>query len=254
LPKASVITPLYNGAAHIVHCIESVAAQTMTDLEHIVIDNNSTDDGPSIVRDLQDKYPHITLISETAPGPGPARNAGIRHASGRYIAFLDADDAWKPAKLSDQISAMQETGACFSWTTYDVIKDGAFARIQGTPSQARYADLLAKRVTIGCLTAVYDAELLGKMFMNDLPMRQDYCLWLDILSEAEARSLPVLGLPRSLAVYNVHDAGLTADKRKAARMQWRAYRDHVGLSRVQTARNFASYALRGVLARLKPSA
>lgn len=250
MTTVSVITPLFNGSAHIEDCISSVADQNFSDLEHIVIDNNSTDDGPDRVRELQKAHPHLRLMSETTKGAGPARNAGIRAAKGRYIAFLDADDRWKSDKLAVQISAMQEADAAFSWTGYDVIKDGEFARVQSAPASVSYQDLLSKRATIGCLTVIYDAEKIGKRFMNDMPMRQDFCLWLDILSDCEKEGWRCLGLPESLALYQVHAGGMTADKRKAARMQWRAYRRHVGLSRFRTAELFTSYAFHALAARL----
>lgn len=251
MPIVSVITPLYNGAAYIEDCIASVAAQEFTDLEHIVIDNNSTDDGPDRVRKLQEIYPHLKLLAETTKGAGPARNAGIRAAKGRYIAFLDADDRWKKDKLRLQISSMQEADAVFSWSGYDVIKDGAFSRTQIARPSIGYEDLLAKRAVIGCLTAVYDAEKIGKRYMNDLPMRQDFCLWLDILSDCEKEGWRCLGIPEPLALYHVHAGGMTSDKRKAARMQWKAYREHVGLSRIRAAWLFFSYAVHALRDRIK---
>lgn len=250
MPEASVITPLYNGADRIADCIESVARQSLADLEHIVIDNNSTDDGPERVRDLQKTHPRLQLLSESEIGPGPARNAGIRAATSRYIAFLDADDRWKPQKLEIQIDAMRRTGAVLSWTSYDVMKNGTFSRIQAARQSVSHDDILTKRATIGCLTAVYDSHVLGKLYMNSLPMRQDMCLWLDILKMAETQKLACIGVPVSLAVYNVHSNSLTADKKKAARMQWAAYRQHVGLSRLQASRIFAGYAVRAIRDRI----
>lgn len=251
MPSVSVITPLYNGADHIEACIASVAAQSFTDLEHIVIDNNSTDDGPERVAALCRIHPHLRLIYESQKGAGPARNAGIHAAQGRYIAFLDADDSWKPEKLERQIAAMKASGAVFSWTAYDIYKDDSFVRMQQAAETLTYDDLLAKRSTIGCLTAIYDSEILGKVFMNDLPMRQDFCLWLDILAAAERDHHAVIGLRQPLADYHVHANGLTSNKLKAARGQWTAYRSHVGLSRTRTLKLFASYVFHALAVRIR---
>ena len=249
MPKVSVITPLYNGEDHIEACIDSVDNQTDRDLEHIIVNNNSTDNGPAIVRRLQETRPWIIFIDEPEKGAGPARNAAISIAQGRYVAFLDADDAWKPEKVEQQIGEMEKIGAGFSWTAYDIFKDGTFIRIQDALPRMSYDTLLSKRATIGCLTAIYDTHAFGKRYMNSLPMRQDFCLWLDLLKIAEAENIPCCGLNRSLAIYNAHSKGMTSDKKKAALMQWKAYRTHVGLSRFQSAMKFVSYAFHAIKVR-----
>ena len=250
MPDVSIVTPLYQAEATIADTLASVAAQTFSDYEHLVIDNGSTDGGPGIVRAAAHEDPRIHLLSQTATqGPGPTRNAGIAAARGRFIAFLDADDLWTPDKLDRQIGAMTDSGAAFSWTAYRVLKDGTPSRIQDVRTHMTAADLLWKRGVIGCLTAVYDTQTLGTHFMNALPMRQDFCLWYDLLQACAERDLPVLGLREPLALYRVHGSSLTADKRKAARLQWQAYRGHVGLGRLHTAALFGAYAARALAVR-----
>ena len=253
MPKVSIVTPLYNGERHIKTTLDSVARQTLTDFEHLVIDNGSTDHGPEIVRAAAAGDPRIRLLTNPdKPGAGPTRNVGIEAATGDIITFLDADDSWHPDKLAHQVAFMEENNLAFSWTSYSSHDDdGNPLRDIHADRHASYDDLLCKRTAIGCLTAAFDTRFIGKQFMNDLPMRQDFCLWLDILKKAEDEKISVGGLDEVLAYYRVHNGGMTSNKFRAAKMQWRAYREHVKLGRLATTRCFLSYAIRGVTQRLK---
>lgn len=93
----SVIIPLYNKELHIGRALKSVLNQTFANYEIIVVDDGSTDQGASLVRNFKD--PRIQLISQINMGVSAARNRGIETASGKLIAFLDADDEWCPLFL-----------------------------------------------------------------------------------------------------------------------------------------------------------
>ncbi|WP_282776961.1 glycosyltransferase family 2 protein [Phaeodactylibacter xiamenensis] len=91
--SVTVVIPLYNGSALIERCLDSVFEQQVANLEVIVVDDGSTDDSVAIVKN----YPKpIILLQQQNQGPAAARNKGIEHATGKYIAFLDADDYWLP--------------------------------------------------------------------------------------------------------------------------------------------------------------
>lgn len=90
----TVVIPLYNKERHISRAIASVLNQTHRDLELIVVDDGSTDRGVSKVEMIKD--PRIRIIKQENSGVSAARNRGITEASSEFIAFLDADDAWKP--------------------------------------------------------------------------------------------------------------------------------------------------------------
>lgn len=251
MPLISVITPLYNGEKFIEANIASVKSQTRGDYEHIIIDNASIDRGPDLVTRAAHSDPRIKLLSNPdIPGAGPTRNKGISAANGKYIAFLDCDDMWRPEKLEKQISYMEREDLVFSWTSYEVSTlEGDPKRIQEIDQNITYNDLLAKRTVVGCLTAIYDAERLGKMFMNDLAMRQDFCLFLDIIKKADDLGLRYAGLDEVLADYR--EGGMTSNKLGAARAQWYAYRKHFKFSRISAAKLFAQYASYALATRLK---
>jgi glycosyltransferase involved in cell wall biosynthesis len=97
----SVIIPVYNTGPYIAETLDSLLNQTYPSREIIVVDDGSTDDTP---RRLEAYRPWVTVIRQHNAGPGAARNAGLRMASGEYIAFLDHDDLWLPEKLEIQVS------------------------------------------------------------------------------------------------------------------------------------------------------
>ncbi len=97
----SVIIPLYNKDRFIGETISHALAQTYSAFEIIVVDDGSTDDGLTIIRSFMD--PRIIIITQTNQGVAAARNKGIQHASGQYIAFLDADDLWESKYLEHML-------------------------------------------------------------------------------------------------------------------------------------------------------
>lgn len=103
LPVVSVIMPAYNVEKFIQQSIDSVMAQTFTSWELIVIDDGSTDNTVAVVKSNQDKNANIFLIQQKNKKQGAARNAGLKIARGKFIAFLDSDDMWMPNKLEVQL-------------------------------------------------------------------------------------------------------------------------------------------------------
>lgn len=107
-PRVSVVIPAFRAAALLPRAIASVAAQTMRDLEVLVIDDASGDGTAEAAEGLLRAHglPHAVLRLETNGGPAVARNAGVAQARGDYVAFLDADDAWLPDKLARQVALL----------------------------------------------------------------------------------------------------------------------------------------------------
>jgi glycosyltransferase involved in cell wall biosynthesis len=103
--KISIITPIYNGALLIERCLDSVFTQYGNfNLDVIVIDDGSTDNSLEIVQ----QYPKpITILQQHNQGPAAARNVGIGAATGKYLAFLDADDYWEPGFLEQTVAFLE---------------------------------------------------------------------------------------------------------------------------------------------------
>jgi hypothetical protein len=102
-PRVSVIIPTFNRASYLPEALQSLFGQTYTDYEVIVVDDGSTDD----TADVLARYPdRITYIQTPHAGRSAARNIGLDHACGEYVAFLDSDDTFLPAKLASQVAFM----------------------------------------------------------------------------------------------------------------------------------------------------
>jgi glycosyltransferase involved in cell wall biosynthesis len=122
-PLTSVVIPTYNRAQATIAAVESVLTQTYRPLEILVVDDGSTDESADIiaqfVRTRSGGDADIVFFRQHNQGPSGARNAGIARARGEYIAFLDSDDRWAPAKLDLQMNVLcrfSECGACFTDT------------------------------------------------------------------------------------------------------------------------------------------
>lgn len=243
-PVVSVVIPVFNAGETLAATVASVQAQTLEDWEALLIDDGSRDDSAAIMARLAATDPRIRCLATAGQqGAGPARNAGIAAAHGRFIAFLDADDQWHPEKLRLQLAAMAATGIPFSCTAYlrvNAAKDSR--RVVGVPARARRADLL-KTNTVACSTAIYDRAHFGPRAMPDLRRRQDFALWLDLLRDTPV----VLGLPLVLMTYREDAGSLSAPKGRAAVDTWTMYRQIPGLSRAGALWYFGHYALRGLL-------
>ncbi len=119
MPIISVIIPAYNAEHTITQTINSVQNQTFIDWELIIINDGSTDGTHQLVNQISDS--RIKIFSYPNGGLSIARNRGINHATGEFIAFLDADDLWTEDKLELQLEALQknpETGVAYSWTYF----------------------------------------------------------------------------------------------------------------------------------------
>ncbi len=180
MDKVSVIIPSYNSSRYIRTAIESVLEQTYANLEALVVDDGSTDDTCSMVRQIKDERVKLIVLAQNG-GAAAARNTAIRAATGRYIAFLDSDDCWTPNKLSEQIRAMREQAMGFSCTDF-IVRRKNREMLLAMPEEINYRQLLKGNV-INTSTVVYDTEKLGKRYMPELAKAEDYATWLNLLRQ-----------------------------------------------------------------------
>lgn len=111
----SVVIPLYNKKESIAHTLECVLKQTYQDFEVVVVDDGSTDGSAEIVEGVNDG--RIRLIRQENGGVSAARNRGIKEAKSEYIAFLDADDEWKPDHLETLVGLIEKYPQCGAYST-----------------------------------------------------------------------------------------------------------------------------------------
>lgn len=239
-----MVTPAHNAAGVIERAVRSVDSQAIPVLEHIVVDDGSTDETGEILADLVRDFPQLELVTQPRRGAAAARNRGIELARGRYIAFLDSDDEWKPGKLERQIGFMEETGTLFSYGDYLRRRAGSTAadKTVRTPEELRYADLL-RGCPIGCLTVAYNQEVLGKRLMPAVGRGQDWGLWLNLTRGGIiARRYPGVE-----AVYHIRRGSLSGRKLLKALDIYRIYRDQEGFGRIRSASCLVEHSLRSFI-------
>ncbi|TWH28756.1 MULTISPECIES: glycosyltransferase family 2 protein [unclassified Aminobacter] len=239
MPLVSVVMPAFNAETTIGQSIESVLSQTVQDFELIVVDDMSSDRTLEVVERYADRDARIRLLTTGRNSGGPAvpRNLALAQSASHYIALLDADDVWSPRKTELQLAEMQAAGAAISCTGFDVINAHG-RRIGGfiPPERVDYAHLLEGN-SIGCLTAIYDAERLNH---PSFPLcgHEDYALWLELTRDGTT----ALGLRQKLAAYRVGAQSVSSNKMKVLRYFWHIYRRREGFSRAQSAFMCVRYA------------
>ncbi len=219
----SVITALYNSERFVEKTIKSVISQTYPQWEMIIVNDGSTDRSAQIALDYAKRDERIKVITQPNAGSAAARNNGIRQAAGRYIALLDSDDVWDSNFLESQLAFMQQTDGKLVCAAHRRVneKDEECLKPFYPPREARYHDLL-KTCSISCLTALYDTQPYGKVYLREelSSLRDDYALWLDLVKKVGV----VYGNQQILASYRMLNSQITANKRKMIKPQYNIYR------------------------------
>ena len=117
-PLISIIVPIYNAQKYIQNCIQSVLNQEYKNFELILIDDGSKDNSYNICKKNKDSDNRIILIHKNNEGRSVARNVGLKHAKGAYIAFLDADDSYDKQYLSKLVNLISDNNADISCCRY----------------------------------------------------------------------------------------------------------------------------------------
>lgn len=145
----SVIIPAYNAAPFIADAVRSVLAQTMPDLEVIVVDDGSSDGTGDIARAIAD--PRVRVVSRVNGGVSAARNTGLELACGSHIAFLDADDAMEPTNLEEKLNVLRNGDT--DWVFGDLIMCDQALRPTGNVLKGTDEDVV-RTILLGTTTAV----------------------------------------------------------------------------------------------------
>lgn len=239
----SIIVPCYKCISFIEECIKSVIQQTYTNWELIIIqDGPCKGDLKRVISKFKDS--RITLINlQVNQGAAKARNQGIAAARGRFIAFLDSDDAWCDNKLENQIKFMVSKNVKLTYCAYTKIDElGNEIGLIIPPIKVTYTKLLETNY-IGCSTLIYDSSFFGKVFMPINTKREDYATWLNLLKKIKY----AYRVDSSMSKYRIHQNQSSLNKFHMAKENWKLYRHHEGLNFLKASYFFINYAVRGII-------
>lgn len=200
----SVIMPTYNCGRFIRESIDSVLSQTYTNWELLIVDDCSTDETETIIAGYSDKRIQY-MRNEHNMGAALTRNRALREAKGKYIAFLDADDVWLPHKLEKQIAFMETNGYAFTYHDYTEI-DEASKPIGLYVSGKKHVRPFDMKSCCwpGCLSVIYNAEVIGCNQIPDIRKNNDSAIWLQAIKKADCYLLP-----ETLAQYRRRTGSIT---------------------------------------------
>lgn len=217
----SIITPSYNSSSFITETIEGILKQTYSNWELLITDDCSTDNSIEIINQYVHQDSRIKLLKlDKNSGAGVCRNKSIEAAKGRYIAFCDSDDVWMPQKLEKQLAFMVKMDCALSYSSYmQMDEDGNESGIVVCNKKITFASL-KRDCGIGCLTAIYDTQKVGKMYMSSIRKRQDWGLWLEILAKCKV----AYGLKEPLAYYRLRNGSISNNKLNLVKHNINVYR------------------------------
>lgn len=207
--KISVIMPCYNSEKYISKAIDSVLEQTYPNVELIIIDDGSTDGSLAIINEyISANRGNIVLVQQANLGPYPARNNGIRHATGQLIAFLDADDYWHEECLTKLHQSLSNNSHDLSYCGWQNVGQGGPGNAPFIPPKYEETDIHQQFIR-GCPWPIHAAltrkkiiDLVGG-FSERYFSSMDYDLWIRISALTQKISI----VPEVLAFYRWHDSG-----------------------------------------------
>lgn len=242
-PTVSIITGAYHSLSTLTETAYSVMGQTFTDWEWIITDDASSDATPQLCRDLAQADRRIKALFHAQRLPeNCARQTGLNAATGRYIAFIDADDLWLPQKLARQLAFMQTRQAAFSFTAYRRISEhndrtGMHIHV---PDQMHYEQFI-KNTAIAASTVMIDRERIKDFKIVPIP-HEDFSTWSSLLK----RGYTAYGLDEDLMRYRIRAAAQSTNKWQQVRTVWRNLRQVEKLSWLKAADCLAHYGYNAI--------
>lgn len=242
MPLVSVIVPAYNYGRYLREAIESIQAQDYDDLEILVVDNASTDDTQAVLASIDEPRMRV-LTLEVNQGLSGAFNLGLESARGEYVAYLDADDRWRPGKLRPQVELMEsEPGVgvvfCnFAWFDAEGVRERTqfdiFPEISSLPSAPTRAGG-GRRITADTFSAFVEMDdppawlqtmlfrrevLDGVRLVPGMRLCQDTHFGLRVYRRADTAYIP-----EALVEVRRHESNLTRDLSEMTHAKVAAFR------------------------------
>ena len=238
----SILICCYNSGRYLEETLRSVYAQTMQDFEVIIVDDGSTDDTAAIARRCADDRTRIVSLKENR-GVSYVRNLAVSLSKNRWVALLDSDDLWETDKLEKQMAFVKEhpeAGLVFTGSAFIDEAGKRYDSVLHVPSAVGFEELKKQNV-ISCSSVLILRQLLLDHPFSSGFMHEDFAVWLTILREG----VTAYGIDEPLLVYRLSRGSKSADKKKAALMNWNTYR-FIGLSFADSLSSMFHYACRSI--------
>ncbi len=250
-PLFSVIIPTFNSSAFIEKAINSVLKQTFKDWELLIIDDNSSDNTVSIIKNFKNEKNIKVIKSPFNLGAATARNIGIKKSKGRYIAFLDSDDYWLPNKLALQFKFLKNNTDC------PIVCSNYFLEFSSSNDklkQIKFRELIyfkdiIRTNSIMTSSAVFDSKLVSNIYMPNLKRRQDWAFWISILKKDKSFKAYCIQTP--LAVKVVNQNSLSSNRISSLYFNFLAISMYGDVSRYRALRLITLNLLRVLFRRIK---
>lgn len=248
--KVSIITPIYNCEKFLPKTIECVINQTYTDWEMLLVDDCSPDNSAEIIKKYAKDDNRIKYFKlDKNSGAAIARNKALEESNGRFIAYLDADDLWKPEKLEKQVEFMLKNNYPFTCTDYEKIDESgkSLNKIVKIPKKVNY-NLFLRNTIIQTVGVMVDTKLTGEelLKMPNIRRRQDAATWCQLLKN----EFDCYEVPENLSYYRVVKKSLSSNKFKAVKTNWYWYRKIEKLPLWKACYCFIGYAFNAVKKRI----
>lgn len=182
--KISVVIPVYTAEKFLKRCVDSVLAQTYSDVEIILVDDGSTDSSPVICDEFAAKYNHIKVVHHENMGSSLSRDAGIKKSSGDFVFFVDADDWIEPYALENLLNVLEETDAdIVCGLSKKISTDGNILFTEknktnlvcDTISDKIYNECITRKITTSSCGKLIKKDVLSKVFfLKDNPIGEDH--------------------------------------------------------------------------------
>lgn len=206
----SVVMPNYNGGKFIADSINSVLNQTFSNIELIIVDDNSTDNSLKIIQTFNEKRIKIICLSVNK-GVSNARNIGINHSKGKFISFIDSDDYWIESKLETQLNFLSQHNLNLTYSSVNIIDiNNNFKKTFTTKTTFSSFELL-KFNYVPTVSLIFKKDILGNIKFQPIK-HEDYLFILELSKNPQTKGK---GYLPSLVNYRVHNNSLTKNKIKS---------------------------------------
>ena len=206
MPLVSVIIPYFKKKEYIEKTLESVLNQTFKDFELIIIYDDDDLQEYNFLVNISNGIEKIKIIKNSKNlGAGVSRNIGIKNSSGKFFAFIDADDLWLPKKLDKQISFMTKNNIEFCFCGYQKKLLNKNIEVKTDKNELNYNDLINSNV-IGLSTVVLKKNIIEENLFPKLKTQEDYAAWLKLIKKNKAYNLQ-----ETLVIWNKSSNSLSSN-------------------------------------------